>query len=96
MDFTFLFSGKYILNMHKILEFQAVVLAAGRGSRLPDVGGTVPKCLLPVGAYPVIWYSLNMLEKLGFQGKTAILAACNAKSIAEWPNLFEKILKTRD
>lgn len=53
--------------MHKILEFQAVVLAAGRGSRLPDVGGSVPKCLLPVGPYPVIWYSLNMLERIGFQ-----------------------------
>lgn len=54
--------------MHKILEFQAVVLAAGRGSRMPDVGGTVSKCLLPVGPYPVLWYSLNMLEKFGFQG----------------------------
>ncbi|KAH9629021.1 hypothetical protein HF086_007506 [Spodoptera exigua] len=53
--------------MHKILEFQAVVLAAGRGSRLPDVGGSVSKCLLPVGPYPVVWYSLNLLEKLGFQ-----------------------------
>ncbi|CAH2236128.1 jg15122 [Pararge aegeria aegeria] len=55
------------LQMHKILEFQAVVLAAGRGSRLPDVGGTVSKCLLPVGPYPVLWYSLNLLEKYGFQ-----------------------------
>ncbi|XP_075970662.1 eukaryotic translation initiation factor 2B subunit gamma [Anticarsia gemmatalis] len=53
--------------MHKILEFQAVVLAAGRGSRLPDVGGTVSKCLLPVGPYPVLWYSLNLLERIGFQ-----------------------------
>lgn len=53
--------------MHKILEFQAVVLAAGRGSRLPDVGGAVSKCLLPVGPYPVLWYSLNLLEKIGFQ-----------------------------
>ncbi|XP_047985910.1 translation initiation factor eIF-2B subunit gamma [Leguminivora glycinivorella] len=53
--------------MHKNPEFQAVVLAAGRGSRLPDVGGSVSKCLLPVGPYPVIWYSLHLLEKMGFQ-----------------------------
>ncbi|XP_063821358.1 translation initiation factor eIF2B subunit gamma [Ostrinia nubilalis] len=53
--------------MHKLLEFQAVVLAAGRGSRMPDVGGEVSKCLLPVGPYPVLWYSLNMLERIGFQ-----------------------------
>ncbi|CAG9138528.1 unnamed protein product [Plutella xylostella] len=65
--------------MHKILEFQAVVLAAGRGSRLPDVGGSVSKCLLPVGPYPVLWYSLNMLEKLGFQD-TMILVLDEDKS----------------
>ncbi|XP_028040697.1 translation initiation factor eIF-2B subunit gamma [Bombyx mandarina] len=53
--------------MHKILEFQVVVLAAGKGSRMPDVGGSVSKCLLPVGPYPVLWYPLNMLEKIGFQ-----------------------------
>ncbi|KAF9809347.1 hypothetical protein SFRURICE_007278 [Spodoptera frugiperda] len=65
--------------MHKILEFQAVVLAAGRGSRLPDVGGAVSKCLLPVGPYPVVWYSLNLLEKIGFQ-ETLIVVLDEDKS----------------
>lgn len=65
--------------MHKILEFQAVVLAAGRGSRLPDVGGSVSKCLLPVGPYPVLWYSLNMLEKIGLQ-ETMIVVLDEDKS----------------
>lgn len=66
--------------MHKILEFQAVVLAAGRGSRLPDVGGSVTKCLLPVGPYPVLWYSLNILETFGFQGKVNyLLIACKRR-----------------
>ncbi|CAG9785016.1 unnamed protein product [Diatraea saccharalis] len=65
--------------MHKILEFQSVVLAAGRGSRLPDVGGSVSKCLLPVGPYPVLWYSLNMLEKLGLQ-ETMIVVLDEDKS----------------
>ncbi|GBP04240.1 Translation initiation factor eIF-2B subunit gamma [Eumeta japonica] len=53
--------------MDKFFEFQAVVLAAGRGSRFLDVGGYVSKFLLPVGPYPVLWYSLKMLEKWGFQ-----------------------------
>ncbi|KAH8394793.1 hypothetical protein KR222_006032 [Zaprionus bogoriensis] len=47
-------------------EFQAVVLAAGRGTRLPEVLGDAPKCLLPVGPYPLIWYPLNMLSKHNF------------------------------
>ncbi|VVC96292.1 translation initiation factor eIF-2B subunit gamma [Leptidea sinapis] len=65
--------------MHKISEFQTVVLAAGRGSRLPDVGGVVCKCLLPVGPYPVLWYSLNLLERVGFQ-ETMILVLDEDKS----------------
>ncbi|XP_064544226.1 translation initiation factor eIF2B subunit gamma [Drosophila montana] len=47
-------------------EFQAVVLAAGRGTRLPEVLGDSPKCLLPVGPYPLIWYPLNMLSRHNF------------------------------
>ncbi|XP_045493551.1 translation initiation factor eIF-2B subunit gamma [Colias croceus] len=65
--------------MHKILEFQAVVLAAGRGSRMPDVGGTVSKCLLPIGPYPLLWYSLNLLERVGFQ-ETMVLVLDEDKS----------------
>lgn len=49
-------------------EFQAVVLAAGRGTRLPEVLGDAPKCLLPVGPYPLIWYPLNMLSRHNFTG----------------------------
>lgn len=52
----------------QIREFQAVVFAAGRGCRLPEVPGAPPKCLLPVGARPILWYSLNMLQRHGFQG----------------------------
>lgn len=47
-------------------EFQAVVLAAGRGSRLPDIIGDRPKCLLPIGPFPMIFYPLHMLQKHGF------------------------------
>lgn len=50
-------------------EFQAVVLAAGRGSRLPEVLTDSPKCLLPIGPYPLLWYPLNMLQQHNFQGK---------------------------
>lgn len=47
-------------------EFQAVVLAAGRGSRFPDLIGDRPKCLLPIGPFPMIFYPLHMLQKHGF------------------------------
>ncbi|XP_053602853.1 translation initiation factor eIF2B subunit gamma [Plodia interpunctella] len=73
--------------MHKILEFQSVVLAAGRGSRLPDVGGTVSKCLLPVGPYPVLWYTLNMLERFGFQETMVVILSEDLSNII---NALEK------
>ncbi|XP_016958347.1 translation initiation factor eIF-2B subunit gamma [Drosophila biarmipes] len=47
-------------------EFQAVVFAAGRGTRLPEVLGDAPKCLLPVGPFPLIWYPLNLLQQHNF------------------------------
>ncbi|XP_033253447.1 translation initiation factor eIF-2B subunit gamma-like [Drosophila miranda] len=47
-------------------EFQAVVLAAGRGTRLPEVLGDASKCLLPVGPFPLLWYPLNILQQHNF------------------------------
>uniref|UniRef100_A0A1A9W9Q5 Translation initiation factor eIF2B subunit gamma n=1 Tax=Glossina brevipalpis TaxID=37001 RepID=A0A1A9W9Q5_9MUSC len=54
-------------------EFQAVVLAAGRGSRLPEVLGDTPKSLLTVGPYPLLWYPLNLLQQHGFQEAIVII-----------------------
>ncbi|KOB69035.1 eIF2B-gamma protein [Operophtera brumata] len=73
--------------MHKIIEFQAVILAAGRGSRMPDVGASVTKCLLPVGPYPVLWYSLNMLERIGIQETMVIVLEDDKSNIL---NALEK------
>lgn len=47
-------------------EFQAIVLAAGKGTRFSDLTEGRPKCLLPVGPFPVIYYPLYMLQKHGF------------------------------
>lgn len=54
--------------MQNWLEFQAVVMAAGKGSRIPEMTATKPKCLLPVGNKPMIYYPLKLLENAGFKG----------------------------
>ncbi|KAG7456960.1 hypothetical protein MATL_G00241450 [Megalops atlanticus] len=51
----------------KEMEFQAVLMAAGGGSRMMDLTYSTPKPLLPVGNKPLIWYPLNMLERVGFE-----------------------------
>ena len=49
------------------MEFQAVVFAAGRGSRLTELTNDTPKALLPIANKPMIWYSLHMLDKAGVE-----------------------------
>lgn len=48
-------------------EFQAIVLAGGRGSRYTELTNEKLKCLLPIGPFPMIFYPLHMLQKHGFQ-----------------------------
>lgn len=50
------------------MEFQAIVLAGGPGSRFDTLTTNCSKCLLPIGNKPMIWYPVRMLEKAGFTG----------------------------
>ncbi|XP_025835869.1 translation initiation factor eIF-2B subunit gamma [Agrilus planipennis] len=54
-------------------EFQAVILAAGKGSRFCEITSNKPKCLLPVGNKPLIWYSLHKLQQSGFKDVIVIV-----------------------
>lgn len=49
-------------------EFQAIIMAAGRGSRMYPLTENFPKSVLPVGNLPLIWYPLNLLQTSGFEG----------------------------
>src|SRR6218665_3366167 len=56
-------------------EFQAVIMAAGRGSRMTDLTVRTPKALLPIGNRPMVWYSVDMLERAGFSSKYCVLSS---------------------
>lgn len=58
---------KYIMTFQ--VEFQAVVFAAGKGSRMSEITAGKPKCLLPIGPKPLVWYPLYKLQTAGFSGK---------------------------
>lgn len=51
-----------------MIEFQVIVLAAGKGSRITELTARKPKCLLPIGNKPMVYYSLKKIEKSGFRG----------------------------
>lgn len=48
------------------MEFQAIVMAAGRGSRMMGLTASIPKALLPVANNPMVSYPIKMLQKAGF------------------------------
>lgn len=50
-------------------EFQPLIMAAGKGSRMTELTLKRPKCLLPIGNLPMVWYPIRLLERSGFQGK---------------------------
>lgn len=60
--------GRRIAHFQKRMEFQAVILAGGRGSRMYPLTEDCPKALLPVGNRPLIWYPIQLLENNQFQG----------------------------
>lgn len=47
-------------------EFQAIILAGGKGIRLYPLTEDTPKALLLVNNKPLLWYQLNLLEASGF------------------------------
>lgn len=59
--------------MVKYIEFQAVVLAGGKGSRMTELTAGKPKCLLPIHNNPMIYYPLRSLERAGFNDAIIIV-----------------------
>ncbi|XP_013410892.1 translation initiation factor eIF-2B subunit gamma isoform X2 [Lingula anatina] len=56
-------------------EFQAVIMAGGKGSRMTDLTAKIPKALLPIGNLPMVWYPINLLERSGFEDAIIIVPA---------------------
>jgi bifunctional UDP-N-acetylglucosamine pyrophosphorylase/glucosamine-1-phosphate N-acetyltransferase len=52
---------------------KAVVLAAGRGTRLQPVTSDSSKCMLPLVGKPILWHILNVLKKVGIKDVTLIV-----------------------
>ncbi len=52
--------------MKNIHTRTAVILCGGKGSRLGLLGKKIPKCLVKINGYPIIWYIINILKKKFF------------------------------
>lgn len=54
------------------MKLEAVILAAGSGSRMVELTRGRPKCLLPVGNHALIWYAITGLRSIGI-GRMIVL-----------------------
>ncbi|KAG5325456.1 EI2BG factor, partial [Pseudoatta argentina] len=68
------------MNYHN--EFQAIVLAGGKGSRMTELTAGQPKCLLPIANVPMIWYPLQILERSGFKEAIVIIAEATKSDVS--------------
>src|SRR4051794_26775039 len=51
---------------------QAVLLAAGLGSRLGSLTANIPKALIPVGGMPLLAYAVRFAERAGARDITVV------------------------
>lgn len=73
-----------------MIDVQAVVMAAGRGSRLAELmSPDCPKYLLPIGNLPMIYYPLCALKRAGFRDAIVIVPSSAKYKIDE--TLSEKV-----
>jgi glucose-1-phosphate cytidylyltransferase len=74
---------------------KTVILCGGRGTRLGEHGENVPKALIPIGGYPIIWHLLKTYSShginsfvlcLGFLGEQIerYLSECAEVRSGEW------------
>ena len=44
---------------------KVVILAGGYGTRIRDVAEDIPKPMIPIGPFPILWYIMNTYSKFG-------------------------------
>lgn len=62
------------------MKMQAVILAAGVGSRLEKMTGGLPKCLIPIGGRPIIEHQLEFLADAGI-GRVLVIVGYKSDEI---------------
>ena len=44
---------------------KAVILCGGYGSRIRDVADNIPKPMIPIGRFPILWHIMNYYSSFG-------------------------------
>jgi translation initiation factor eIF-2B subunit gamma len=69
-------------------DFQAVLMAGGKGSRMTDLSSSKLKCLLPVGNFPMLYYPLSLLQKIGCKDVIVIVPEVAKSEVIAMPKKY--------
>ncbi len=75
-------------------EVKALILLAGTGSRLWPLTKVIHKALLPIGEYPLLWYSISNLKSFGIN-KICLVVGFQAKQIKNFMDVYFPNLKVK-
>ena len=53
--------------INEIKDVPVVILCGGMGGRMGDIAKMLPKALVPIQEYPILWYIILSLYKEGFR-----------------------------
>lgn len=70
---------------------EAIILAAGRGSRLSSITEDIPKCLVEVGNRSLLRHQLDLLASAGIDRVTVVTGYCADKIEAELDGRAETV-----
>ena len=62
---------------------KALILAAGKGTRLKPLTNTVPKHLLPVGNQPILFHVLDYVKEAGIEDIGIVVSPDSGSYIEE-------------
>jgi len=46
---------------------KVVILAGGYGTRIRDVADDIPKPMIPIGPYPILWHIMKTYAAFGYK-----------------------------
>ena len=59
--------SNYFYNFKEDIEIvKVVILAGGYGTRIRDVSSDIPKPMIPIGPYPILWHIMKIYSKYGY------------------------------
>ncbi|XP_018010133.1 translation initiation factor eIF-2B subunit gamma [Hyalella azteca] len=82
-------------NMGAIKSAQAVVLAAGSGSRMTTLVNNTPKCFLPIASIPMLYYPLYMLQSSGFEECIVVVDSSQVSAVSDMAQELGLTIKLR-